>query len=66
MGELLAPAHLLILIVVGAFFLVPFWRIFKKAGFPPALSLLMLVPLLNIFALYFLAFASWPLHRKSS
>ena len=39
---------------------VPFWKIFEKAGFPPALSLIMLVPFANIVALYFVAFANWP------
>ncbi len=42
------------------FLLIPYWRIFKKAGFPPALCFLMLVPLVNIFMIYFLAFAEWP------
>jgi hypothetical protein len=39
---------------------VPFWKIFEKAGFPPALSLIMLIPIANVVALYFVAFASWP------
>ena len=44
--------------------LVPYWRIFKKAGFPPALSLLMVIPLVNIVMLYYLAFTEWPsLHQ---
>jgi hypothetical protein len=37
----------------------PHWFIFKKAGFSPWLSLLMFVPLVNLFMLYFLAFARW-------
>ena len=47
----------------GVFFsiivLIPFWFIFKKAGFSPFLSLLMLLPFVSIFVLYFLAFARW-------
>jgi len=39
---------------------VPFWQIFKKAGFSPWLSILMAIPLLNAVVLYFLAFARWP------
>jgi hypothetical protein len=39
--------------------LVPYWFIFKKAGFHPLLSLLMVIPLVNLIALYFLAFAQW-------
>jgi hypothetical protein len=39
--------------------LVPYWFIFKKAGFTPWLSLLMFVPLGNIIMLYVLAFSTW-------
>jgi hypothetical protein len=52
---------LLVVVVVGlAFIVFPYWRIFKKAGFSPALSILMIVPLVNICMLYFLALAEWP------
>lgn len=40
--------------------LLPNWKIFGKAEFSPVLSLLMLVPLVNIIMLYYLAFADWP------
>ena len=46
---------LLISIVV----IIPYWFIFKKAGFSPFLALLMFVPLINIIMLYFLAFSRW-------
>jgi hypothetical protein len=39
---------------------IPFWQIFKKAGFTPWLAFLMAFPLLNGVMLYFLAFARWP------
>jgi hypothetical protein len=39
--------------------LIPYWFIFKKAGFSPLLTLLMVVPLVNLFMLYYLAFAQW-------
>lgn len=38
---------------------IPYWFIFKKAGFTPWLSLLMFVPLGNIVMLYVLAFSRW-------
>jgi hypothetical protein len=41
-------------------FMVPFWKIFQKAGFPAPLSLVMLIPIVNFIALYFIAFANWP------
>jgi hypothetical protein len=57
--ELFTPVHFLILIVIAVFVVVPFWQIFKKAGFPPAFALLMLVPLVSIIMLYVLAFLPW-------
>jgi hypothetical protein len=61
------PTHSLIFFLFTGFFglmitilvLIPHWFIFKKAGFSPWLSLLLFVPLINIFMLYFLAFARW-------
>jgi len=52
--------------VFGIFFLIgmliyiiPFWFIFKKAGFSPVLSLLLIIPLVNLVMLYVLAFSEW-------
>ncbi len=45
-----------ILVIVG---IVPYWKIFGKAGFSPWLSLCMLVPLLNLVVLYVVAFSDW-------
>lgn len=63
------PEVLLIVLIVVAVFvlllLLPYWRIFRKAGFNPALSLLMIVPLVNIIMLYVLAFSEWPSLRKN-
>ncbi len=50
--------------LVAIVFVVPFWKIFEKAGFPPALSLIMLVPIANLVALYFVAFSTWPSYRR--
>jgi hypothetical protein len=44
----------------GLLVVLPFWMICKKAGFAPALALLMLVPVANIILPFYLAFASWP------
>ena len=44
---------------------LPFWKICTKAGFSGALSLLILVPIGNIFLLFYLAFAEWPALRNS-
>jgi hypothetical protein len=49
--------------IIGVIFtvvmVIPFWFIFKKAGFSPWLSLLMLVPLASIIILYVIAFSEW-------
>ncbi|MCX6143073.1 MAG: hypothetical protein NTZ35_07625 [Ignavibacteriales bacterium] len=55
----------LILFVGGAVLLVlPYWSIFRKAGFDPNLSLLMLIPLVNVAMLFYLAFAEWPILKQ--
>ncbi len=56
MADLFIPTHLLIIFVGFPLFIVPFWRIFKKAGFPPALSLLVYFPLIGLIVLYYVAF----------
>jgi hypothetical protein len=45
---------------------LPFWMICKKAGFPGALSLLMLVPVANLVLPFYLAFADWPALRRTA
>jgi hypothetical protein len=50
------PIFFLIFIVLV---MIPYWMIWKKAGFSPWLSLLMLVPLANFIMLYVLAFSEW-------
>ena len=63
----LADPHLAYLMpIFGLFFVVgiliyiiPFWMIFKKAGFSPWFALLLFIPLANIIILYVLAFSQW-------
>ena len=52
--------HWSFLVVYAVLIIVPFWRIFPRAGWPSALSLLMIVPLLNLLLLWGLAFKRWP------
>ncbi|MBC9785001.1 hypothetical protein H1S01_10820 [Heliobacterium chlorum] len=44
--------------------IVPFWKIFSKAGFSPWYSLLLIIPIVNIIVLFVLAFADWPALRQ--
>jgi len=49
-----------LVIVASAILLItPFWMIFKKAGFAPALSVLMMVPFVNFVLIYIVAFSKW-------
>ena len=62
--ENLALPELLLVSLVSLIWIIPFWMIFKKAGFHPALSLLMIFPFVNIILFLYLAFAKWPALRK--
>ncbi len=55
---------LALVIIPAIVFLIAWWRIFGKAGWPGALGLLMIVPLVNIVLLLILAFAEWPIERE--
>ena len=63
MGDLFQPRHLLILLIVSTvvlpIYVIPYWVIFKKAGFEPALSLLTLIPGVQLVVLFFIAFSDW-------
>jgi hypothetical protein len=39
--------------------IVPYWRIFSKAGFRGTLAFLMLVSVVNLIVLYYIAFSKW-------
>lgn len=47
-------------LIGAAIAVVPFWRICSRVGHSPALSLLVVVPLVNLFFIYWLAFSDWP------
>jgi hypothetical protein len=57
MSELFVPTHLIVLLFLASLVVVPFWQIFKKTGFPAPLSILMLIPLVNLILLYVIAFS---------
>ena len=56
---------LLYLAVVGIF-VFAYWQIWSKAGFSGAWALLMFIPIVNVAAFFYLAFADWPVHRYMS
>jgi len=50
----------IMMLIFGILIIVPFWIIFSKAGHSKWLSLLMIIPLVNVIAIYYLAFSEWP------
>ena len=57
-GELILPLAIFVIPVIL------FWRIFKKAGYPPAMGLLMLMPIVNLIAVAILAYSEWPIEQE--
>lgn len=56
---------LLFLFPIFAILLAPYWKTVSKAGYPGAWSLLMLVPFVNLIAMFMFAFSEWPLERAA-
>ena len=50
----------IVMLIVCVFMIVCYWKIFSKAGYSGALSLLMLVPIVNLILFIWFAFAQWP------
>jgi len=57
--HVILPMIFLCIVVAAAIKIVPYWQIFKKAGFAPALSFLMIFPFINLIMLYVLGFSQW-------
>ena len=53
-----------LLVLLFGFWLLPFWKIFSKAGYPGVMAVTMLVPIVNIIVLFYLGFAEWPVLRE--
>jgi len=59
-----------LIILIGVFVagimtsMLPFYFVFKKAGYPGILSLAMTVPLVNIIVLFWFAFSEWPVLQE--
>gem|GEM_PF-1327298 len=54
----------IIAIAIFIFSIYIYWRIASKAGYNGALSLLMLVPVVNLLVLLLFAFSEWPLEQE--
>jgi hypothetical protein len=56
--------ELLLLLVGGIIIILPLWKVFSKAGYPGALSVGMILPVVNVVLLYFLGFSDWPVLKE--
>ena len=63
MTEGMIGVHVVWTLVMAVVVVIPFWRICSKAGYPGWLSVLILIPLVNLVFLYVLAFSEWPSDR---
>jgi hypothetical protein len=52
------------LAAIVAIGIIPYWKIYQRTGQSGAMSLLQLIPLVNIIMLYVLAFGAWPLEEE--
>jgi hypothetical protein len=56
---------LIVWLIIATLVIIPAWRILRKAGFMPPLSLLLIVPLLGWFGVMIvLAFVPWPALKR--
>ncbi|VVE06523.1 membrane protein [Pandoraea capi] len=52
-------ALLVSIVLIG----VPVWRILRRLGFSPWLTVLAFIPIVNIISLWLLSYANWPSQR---
>jgi CDP-diglyceride synthetase len=59
------PLVLIVFIAVLALgAMIPWFFIYKKAGFHPAMGCLMFLPIVNLVMMFILAFTEWPIERE--
>lgn len=61
----IGPAELALLAGLGLLTVWPAWRVLRKAGFRPFLSIVAVVPFGVVLVLLYLAFARWPASEMS-
>ncbi len=52
--------HGLFFVIMILIFVVPMWKIVSRTGNPGIATLLFFIPLVNIIALWWLAYGRWP------
>jgi len=61
--EVVAVAAAVGIFITGVYF-VAWWKIFSKAGYSGARSLLLIFPLVNLIVFLLFAFSEWPIQRR--
>lgn len=60
--------ELIVMTILAMIYALALWKIFSKAGFPGIMSLVMslitLIPFVNLISLLFLAFGDWPILKE--
>lgn len=57
---------LIIMLVVAVVFLIAWYKIFKKAGYPGWYVILMIIPVVNLIIFLVFAFGQWPILKGSA
>ena len=63
-GPLTGVVSFALMVITLIVLAIAFYKLFEKAGFTPAIGLLMLVPVVNLGVALYLAFAEWPVHQE--
>ena len=53
--------ELVVLLFILVIILLPYWKIFQKAGYSGWLAICMFIPIVNIVVLFWFAFSKWPI-----
>jgi hypothetical protein len=64
MFPLVGAIELAGILLLSAIIIFPFWKIFRKAGLPAWLSLLTVIPIVDLAVLYYVGLAKWPARQK--
>jgi heme/copper-type cytochrome/quinol oxidase subunit 2 len=56
--------YIVVVLAISVFVIICWWKIFSKAGYSGAMSLLFLVPIANIIVFCILAFGRWPIYNE--
>lgn len=52
--------------LANAVWVIAFCKIYSRAGYPWAMGLLQLIPVVNVVMLLILAFSEWPIQKQAS